>query len=105
MESFKSRINQIPPRRRTKPSGCLSILPVFIGSPNVPALAGQTDLLIGVAALLVKVNGLKKMPNHIQDKMAAMRMAASTAYVDSAGVHYQCRRQTGDQQDRLAESL
>ncbi len=42
--------------------------------------AGHTDLLIGVAALLAEVNGLKKMPSHIQDKIAGMMMAASSAY-------------------------
>jgi 4-hydroxybutyryl-CoA dehydratase / vinylacetyl-CoA-Delta-isomerase len=42
--------------------------------------AGHTDLLIGIAALLAEVNGLKKMPNHIRDKIAAMMMAASAAY-------------------------
>ena len=48
-------------------------------------LAGHTDMLIGIAALTARVNGLGMNVPHIRDKIAKMMMEAEVAYGCAVG--------------------
>lgn len=59
-------------------------IPFFFGNlqrqSKCSCLAGHTDLVCGVAALVADVNGLGTKPSHIKDKITRLMIQAETAH-------------------------
>ena len=59
-------------------------IPYYFGNlqrqSKCACLAGHTDMVIGVAALVADVNGLGLKPSHIKEKVTKMMMQAETAH-------------------------